>query len=63
MPALDIVVEELDLRGRKLGRLEIEAVKRNSGTSQGHSGWGLSKLPLGVSEARCIDTGSGAWRL
>ena len=28
IPALDVVVEELELRGRKLGRVEIEAVNR-----------------------------------
>jgi uncharacterized protein YhdP len=60
MPALDIVVEELDLRGRKLGRLEIEAVNRNSGTAQGTREWRLAKLTLGVPEARLIATGSWA---
>jgi uncharacterized protein (TIGR02099 family) len=60
MPALDIVVEELDLRGRKLGRLEIEAVNRNSGTAQGTREWRLAKLSLGVPEARLIATGSWA---
>ena len=60
MPALDIVVEELDLRGRKLGRLEIEAVNRNSGTAQGTREWRLAKLTLGVPEARLTATGSWA---
>ena len=60
MPALDIVVEELDLRGRKLGRLEIEAVNRNSGTAQGTREWRLAKLSLGVPEARLTATGSWA---
>jgi uncharacterized protein (TIGR02099 family) len=58
MPALDIVVDELDLRGRKLGRLEIEAVNRNA--AQGSREWRLAKLTLGVPEARLIATGSWA---
>ena len=31
-PELDVVVDEFELRGKKLGRLEIEAVNRGAGT-------------------------------
>ena len=46
LPALDIVVDDLELRGKRLGRLEIEAVNRSSG--QGRDvlrDWQLSRLP------------------
>jgi uncharacterized protein (TIGR02099 family) len=57
MPALDIVVDELDLRGRKLGRLEIEALNRSA--AQGAREWRLAKLILSVPEARL--TANGSW--
>ena len=53
VPALDIVVGELELRGRKLGRLEVEA--RNPSARE----WRLSKLNLILPEGRL--TASGAW--
>ena len=31
IPALDIVVEDLELRGKRLGRVEVEAVNRGAG--------------------------------
>jgi uncharacterized protein (TIGR02099 family) len=58
MPALDIVVDELDLRGRKLGRLEVEALNRIA--AQGAREWRLAKLILSVPEARLSATGSWA---
>ena len=42
MPALDVVVEDFELRGKKLGRLEIDAVNR-----------GEAVEPL--DEAACLD--------
>ena len=30
IPALDIVVEDIELRGKKLGRVEVEAVNRGA---------------------------------
>ena len=46
IPALDVVVEDLELRGRKLGRIEIDAVNRSVG-AQARGGireWRLNKL-------------------
>ncbi len=52
IPALDIVVEDFELRGRKLGRLEIDAVNR------GGSEWRLNKLALSMPEATFNATGN-----
>jgi uncharacterized protein YhdP len=61
IPALDIVVEDLELRGKKLGRVEIEAV--NTETSlprQTASGeWRLNKLNITLPEASF--KASGRW--
>lgn len=52
VPALDIVVEDFELRGKKLGRLEVNAV--NQGAE-----WQLHKLALRTPEARF--EASGQW--
>ena len=58
IPALDVVVDELELRGRKLGRLEVEAI--NLSGSEAARQWKLAKLNLSVPEARLTATGSWA---
>lgn len=58
IPALDIVVEDLELRGRKLGRLEVEAINSQGGEATRQ--WRLAKLNLSVPEARLTATGSWA---
>jgi uncharacterized protein (TIGR02099 family) len=57
IPTLDIVVGDLTLRGKKLGRLEIEAVNRvgNNVTRE----WRLNKLNLQMPEATF--TANGSW--
>jgi uncharacterized protein YhdP len=60
VPALDIMVEDLELRGRKLGRLEVEAVNRNLGPGNAGREWRLTKLNLSVPEARLTATGNWA---
>jgi uncharacterized protein (TIGR02099 family) len=55
LPALDIVVDDFDLRGRKLGKLEIEAFNRAAGVRE----WRLNKLNLTTPEASF--TASGNW--
>ena len=57
IPALDIVVDELELRGKKLGRAEIEAVNR---APAGVREWRLNKFNLIVPEARFSATGNWA---
>jgi uncharacterized protein (TIGR02099 family) len=60
IPALDVVINNLELRGKNLGRVEIEAVNR--GLAQRDTGtreWRLSKLNISMPEAEF--TASGNW--
>lgn len=63
IPALDIVVEDLELRGKKLGRIEIDATNAEAlaGAGGARSGaaheWRLNKLNLTVPEASFKATG------
>ena len=62
IPALDIVVEDLELRGKKLGRIEIEAVNRGATGSARDGGareWRLNKFNLIMPEA--VFTATGNW--
>jgi uncharacterized protein YhdP len=62
IPALDIVVDDFELRGKKLGRVEIEAINRGSGSAPRESGpreWRLNKLNFTMPEASL--SASGAW--
>ncbi len=61
IPALDVVVDELDLGGKALGRLEVEAINRaaiNVGDIPVRE-WRLSKFNLSVPEAKF--TANGNW--
>lgn len=55
LPALDIVVDDFDLRGKKLGKLEIDATNRGAGARE----WRLNKLNLTTAEAAF--SASGNW--
>jgi uncharacterized protein (TIGR02099 family) len=63
IPALDIVVEDLELRGKKLGRIEIEATNAEALASAGGARggapheWRLNKLNLTLPEASFKATG------
>ena len=62
IPALDIVVDDLELRGKKLGRVEVEAVNRaGSATTNDSSAreWRLNKLNVIMPEA--VLTATGSW--
>ena len=63
IPALDIVVDDLALRGRKLGRIEIDAVNRAASAVPGAEGgvrdWHLNKFNLRLPEATL--NASGDW--
>ncbi len=62
IPALDIVVEDLELRGKKLGRIEIEAVNRGALAALRDGGvreWRLNKFNVIMPEA--VFTASGNW--
>ena len=57
VPALDIVVDDFELRGNRLGRVEIEAI--NSQGGDGPREWRLSKLNITNPDAQF--TASGQW--
>ncbi len=59
IPALDVVVDNMELGGKKLGRLEVEAVNRGARRDGGAREWRLTKLNLGMPEARF--SASGNW--
>ncbi|HEX6703307.1 MAG TPA: YhdP family protein [Albitalea sp.] len=54
VPALDIVVDDLELRGKRLGRVEIDAVNR---FVEGAREWRLNRLAMTVPEARFVANG------
>ena len=56
LPTLDVVVDDFELRGKKLGRLEIDAMNRSQGVRE----WRLNKLNLTVPEASFTATGNWA---
>ncbi|MCY1167383.1 hypothetical protein D9M73_73440 [compost metagenome] len=62
IPALDVVVDDLELRGKKLGRVEIDAVNRGASVIAREGGvreWRLNKLNITMPEA--VLTATGNW--
>ena len=62
IPALDVVVDDMELRGKKLGRIEIDAVNRaGSATTNDSSAreWRLNKFNVIMPEA--VLTATGNW--
>jgi uncharacterized protein (TIGR02099 family) len=60
IPALDVVIEDLELRGRKLGRVEIDAVNRAAAARDGNvREWRLNKFDVILPEA--VFRASGNW--
>ena len=57
VPALDIEIDDFELRGHKLGSLAVEAVNRAPG---GAGEWRLNRLQLGNADARLA--ASGRWQ-
>jgi uncharacterized protein (TIGR02099 family) len=60
IPALDIVVEDMELRGKKLGRVDVDAI--NLGGSAARDGvreWRLNRFNITTPEA--VLTASGNW--
>ncbi|HEY3046651.1 MAG TPA: AsmA-like C-terminal region-containing protein [Polaromonas sp.] len=60
IPALDIVVEDMELRGKKLGRVEIDAVNRGASAAarDGLREWRLNKFNVILPEATLTATGN-----
>ena len=62
IPALDVVVDDFELMGKKLGRLEVEAVNQTSVVQREPlREWRLKRLNLSMPAATL--SASGAWRL
>ena len=62
IPALDIVVEDFELRGKRLGRMEVEAVNRGASGALAEGAvreWRLNKLNIITPEA--VLTATGNW--
>jgi len=62
IPALDIVVEDFELRGKRLGRVEVEAINRGPGAVARDGGvreWRLNKFNMIMPEA--VLTATGNW--
>jgi len=55
VPALDIVIDDFELRGKRLGRLEVDAVNRGEAGGE----WRLNKLAMTTPEAQF--NASGRW--
>jgi uncharacterized protein (TIGR02099 family) len=64
IPALDIVVEDFELRGKRLGRVEVQAVNRGSSEAAREGGvqeWRLNRFNMATPEA--VLTATGNWTL
>lgn len=60
VPSLDIVIDDFELRGKRLGRLEVDAVNRQVGEGrEATREWQLNRLLLSTPEARL--NGRGRW--
>lgn len=60
VPALDIVIDDFELRGKRLGRVEIDAVNRLTGEGrEGMREWRLNRFAVTMPEAQL--SGSGSW--
>ena len=61
IPALDVVVDDFDLRGKKLGRLEMQAVNQTTPGATARDSvreWRLTRLNLGTPDATLTATGN-----
>ena len=67
IPALDVVVEDFELRGKKLGRLDLQAINHDVVPLRQGTGvvqdWELSRLALTMPEGTLTATGRWATRV
>ena len=59
VPALDIVIEDFEMRGRKFGRVEVEAINLAAAAGQGSGDWQLTRLAMITPEAQL--RANGRW--
>jgi uncharacterized protein (TIGR02099 family) len=58
VPALDVVIDDLDLRGKRLGKVEIEAQNRINGEGkEAFREWRLTRLAMTTPEAKFVANG------
>jgi uncharacterized protein (TIGR02099 family) len=59
VPALDVVVDDFELRGKRLGRLEVQAGHAGGGAARGgpSADWQMQRLALTTPEASLSATG------
>jgi uncharacterized protein (TIGR02099 family) len=63
IPALDILVDDFELRGKRLGRVEIEAINRGAVSTTADPGtreWRLTKFNISNPEATFLASGNWA---
>jgi len=60
IPALDVVVEDMELRGKKLGRVEIQAVNLGGAARDAVREWRLNRFNISTPEATLTATGNWA---
>lgn len=61
IPALDIVVEDFELRGKKLGRIDVQATNLGVGNARDPSReWRLNRFNISTPEATLTATGNWA---
>jgi uncharacterized protein (TIGR02099 family) len=61
IPALDFVVDDFELRGKHLGRLEVQAINRRSPSTPRDAGvreWRLNQFNLSAPEAKFVASGN-----
>ena len=58
VPALDIVIDDFELRGKKLGRVEVDAINRLG--DGGVREWRMNRFAISNPDA--VLTGTGQWR-
>ena len=62
IPALDLVVEDFELKGRKFGRVEVDAINQATGAGRGSGSgreWRLNRLNVTMPEAKF--SANGQW--
>ncbi|RFO96565.1 TIGR02099 family protein [Rhodoferax lacus] len=60
VPALDVVVEDMELRGKKLGRVDIQAVNLGGPVREGAREWRLNRFNISTPDATFTATGNWA---
>ena len=60
IPALDVVVDDMELGGKKLGRVDVQAVNLGGGARDSVREWRLNRFNISTPEASLTATGNWA---